>query len=109
MSSVFPRRLPPSSELLSGLPLDMEPNERKLRQKSYDAVGCDVAWALPLLSSMPLVDLTLGIDLTFGSVRDAAGRHWLRLRSKKFCGRETARSQYQFPAEIDMYLNMQPL
>ncbi|GFS28213.1 hypothetical protein Acr_00g0000540 [Actinidia rufa] len=85
MSSVFPRRLPPSSELLSGLPLDMEPNERKLRQKSYDAVGCDVAWALPLLSSMPLVDLTLGIDLTFGSVRDAAGRHWLRLRSKKFC------------------------
>ena len=64
MSSVFPRRQEPSSDLLSGLPLDMEPNERKLRKNSLDAVGCDVAWALPLLSSIPLVDLTLGIDLT---------------------------------------------
>lgn len=42
----------------------MEPNERKLQKKSDDAIGCDVAWALPLLSSMPLVDLTLDIDFT---------------------------------------------
>lgn len=32
----------PSDELLSGLALDMESNERKLRKKSFDAVGCDV-------------------------------------------------------------------
>ncbi|KAJ4942653.1 hypothetical protein NE237_000090 [Protea cynaroides] len=32
----------------------LEPNERKLRKNSLDAVGCDVAWALPLLSSIPL-------------------------------------------------------
>ncbi|KAJ4962451.1 hypothetical protein NE237_022390 [Protea cynaroides] len=44
-SRVFPRRQEPSSNLLSGLPLDMEPNERKLRKNSLDAVGCDVAWA----------------------------------------------------------------
>lgn len=74
----------------------MEPNERKLRKNSYDAVGCDVAWALPLLSSMPLVDLTLGIDLTFGSVRDAAGTGSV-FALQSSAGRETARSQYQSP------------